>query len=217
LFTKPTFALEITGADTENTLRKSVFATADGIQNVVFSNLAQPLVRVALKLLQLLRTHRASHVGTGPYVPPDEAQHDEWISNEQDLVDATAKLEPELTTQYVNDKICVTTGSASVANEAKRAYKRRMFLQKVNSVMRNGLLKAIRGKTLLSHLENKDYVTAEIENLDAIAPTQATSLVRSTFSQSWQNAVGRESPHFKIFVIFQIPPRTPGHPWRNAF
>jgi hypothetical protein len=55
-----------------------------------------------------------------------------------------------------------------------------MLLQKVNSVMRHGLLKAIRGKTLLSHLENKDYVTAEIENLDAIAPTQATRLVSLT-------------------------------------
>jgi hypothetical protein len=89
-------------------------------------------------------------------------------------------LEAELTTHYVKDKISATTGSASVANEAKRAYKHRMLLQKVNSVMRHGLLKAIRGKTLLSHLENKDYVTAEIENLDAIAPTQATRLVSLT-------------------------------------
>ena len=72
---------------------------------------------------------------------------------------------------------------AAGGNVAKRAHKRRMLLQKVNSIMRNGLLRAIRGKTLLSHLENKEYVTAEIENLDTIAPSQATRLVSLTCVQ----------------------------------
>jgi hypothetical protein len=43
-----------------------------------------------------------------------------------------------------------------------------MLLQKVSSIMRDGLLQAIRGKTLLSHLENKVYVTEEIDNLNII-------------------------------------------------
>ena len=161
---KPTFALEITGSEAKNAMQKNVSAAAVGIQDATLSNLAQPLVRIALKLLQLLRTHRAAHTGPGPYVPPDDAAQDHWMSNEQDLVDAAAELEAELTTHYAKDKIDGT----GAANATKRAHKRRMLLQKVNSIMRNGLLRAIRGKTLLRHLENKEYVTAEIENLDTI-------------------------------------------------
>ena len=69
---KPTFALEITGSEAENTMRKNVFAAAVGIQDAALSNLAQPLVRIALKLLMLLCEHRAAHAGPGVYVPPDE-------------------------------------------------------------------------------------------------------------------------------------------------
>jgi hypothetical protein len=173
----PTFALEITGDEAENTLRKSVFAAADGIQDLE----SRPAVsQCCVEIAAASPDTQSVSCRPGPYVPPDDAQHDEWMRNEQDLVDATSELEAELTTHYVKDKISATTGSASVANEARRAYKHRMLLQKVNSVMRHGLLKAIRGKTLLSHLENKDYVTAEIENLDAIAATQATRLVSLT-------------------------------------
>jgi hypothetical protein len=181
---KPTFMVRWTLEENERNLRKLFFAAAVDVPDQTLSNLAQPLVRIALKLLELFRAHRAAHAGGAAYayVPPDDAQHDEWMLNEQDLVDATAELKAELSTQYVKDKIDATTGAASAANATKRAYKRRMLLQKVNSVMRNGLLKAIRGKTLLSvsHLENKDYVTAEIENFDAIASTQETRLVSLT-------------------------------------
>ena len=97
---KPTFALEITVSEAENAMRKNVFAAAVGIQDTTLSNLAQPLVRIALKLLQLLRTHRTAHTGPGPYVPPDDAAQDAWMGNEQDLVDAVAELEAELTTHY---------------------------------------------------------------------------------------------------------------------
>ena len=76
------------------------------------------------------------------------------MTNEQDLLDAVAELEAELTTHYVKDKI----DGAGAVNATKRANKRRMLLQKVNSIVRDGLLQAIRGKTLLSHLENKEYV-----------------------------------------------------------
>ena len=91
--TKPTFALEITGSEAENTMRKNVFAAAVGIQDATLSNLAQPLVRIALKLLQLLRTHRSAHAGPGAYNPPDDAAHDQWMANEEDLVDAAAEFE----------------------------------------------------------------------------------------------------------------------------
>jgi hypothetical protein len=40
--TKPTFALEITDSEVENTMRKNVFAAAVGIQDATLSNLAQP-------------------------------------------------------------------------------------------------------------------------------------------------------------------------------
>ena len=178
--TKSTFALQFTGSEAENAMRKLVFAAAVGIQDGALSNLAQPLVRIALKLFMLLRAHRAAHAGPGAYVPPDDAAHDHWMTNEQDLLDAVAELEAELTTHYVKDKIDATTGAGSGANIPKRASKRRMLLQKVNSIVRDGLLKAIRGKTLLSHLENKEYVTEEIENLNTITPAQATRLVSLT-------------------------------------
>jgi hypothetical protein len=98
------------------------------------------------------------------------------MTDEEDLVDDTAELEAELTTHYVKDKI---DGAAAV-NGPKRAYKRQMLLQKVNLIVWDGLLQAIRGKTLLSHLENKEYVTKEIENLNIITPVQATRLVSLT-------------------------------------
>ena len=161
-------------------MRKLVFAAAVGIQDGALSNLAQPLVRIALKLLMLLRAHRAAHAGPGAYVPPDDAAHDHWMTNEQDLLDAVAELEAELTTHYVKDKIDATTGAGAAANVQKRANKRRMLLQKVNSIVRDGLLQAIRGKTLLSHLENKEYVTEEIENLNTNTTAQATRLVSLT-------------------------------------
>jgi hypothetical protein len=175
MLAKPTFALEITGSEAENTMRKNVFAAAVGIQDATLSNLAQPLVRIALKLLMLLRAHRAAHAGPGAYVPPDGAAHDHWMTNEQDLLDAVAEIDAELNTHYVKDKI-----DGGVGNAPKRAHKRRMLLQKVSSIMRDGLLQAIRGKTLLSHLENKEYVTEEIENLNIITTAQATRLVSLT-------------------------------------
>jgi hypothetical protein len=173
---KLTFTLEITGSEAENTMRKNVFAASVGIQDATLSNLAQPLVRITLKLLMLLRAHRAAHAGPGAYVSPDDAAHDHWMTNEQDLLDAVAEIEDELNTYYVKDKI---DGTAA-ANVPKRAHKRRMLLQKVSSIMSDGLLQAIRGKTLLRHLENKEYVTEEIENLNIITTAQATLLVSLT-------------------------------------
>ena len=122
---KPTFSVEIKGTEAENALRKLIYAAAVGINDTTLSNLAQPLVQIALKLLQLLRAHRAAHViAAGLYVPPDDAAHDAWMLNEQDLKDAVAELESELTTHYVKDKIDATTGTGSVANVDKRAHKR---------------------------------------------------------------------------------------------
>ena len=88
-----TYALQITGSEAENAMRKLVYAAAVGIQDGALSNLAQPLVRIALKLLMLLRVHRAAHGGPGAYDPPDDAAHDHWMANEQDLLDAVAEIE----------------------------------------------------------------------------------------------------------------------------
>jgi hypothetical protein len=52
--TKSTFALQFTGSEAENAMRKMVFAAAVGIQDGTLSNLAQPLVRIALKLFMLV-------------------------------------------------------------------------------------------------------------------------------------------------------------------
>jgi hypothetical protein len=125
---KPTFTLVITDSEAENAMRKSFFAAAVGIQDAALSNLAQPLVRIALKLLQLLRAHRAAHAGPGAYVPPDDATHDDWMTNEQDLLDAVFELEAELTTHYVKDKIDATTGAGSAANIDDDVFY--LFLQK---------------------------------------------------------------------------------------
>jgi hypothetical protein len=144
--TKQTFTLQFTGSEAEHTMRKIVFAAAVGIQDATLSNLAQPLVRIALKLIQLLRTHRAAHVGPGVYDPPDDDAHNQWMANEQDLVDATAELETELTTHYVKDKIDATTGAGSAANVPKRAYKRLMLLQKVNSIVGMGCCRQFEGR-----------------------------------------------------------------------
>jgi hypothetical protein len=98
------------------------------------------------------------------------------MTNEQDLLDAVAEIEAELNTHYVKDKI----DGVAATKVSKRGHKRRMLLQKVSSIMRDGLLQAIRGKTLISHLENKEYVTEEIENLNTITTAQATRLVSLT-------------------------------------
>jgi hypothetical protein len=55
-----------------------------------------------------------------------------------------------------------------------------MLLQKVNSIVRDGSLQAIRGQTLLSYLQNQEYVQKEIDSLNAISPEQATRLVSLT-------------------------------------
>ncbi len=65
----------------------------------MLSNLAQPLVRIALKLLELLRAHRAAHAAGGGYVPPDAAAQDTWMQNDNDLVEAVEELEAEFNTQ----------------------------------------------------------------------------------------------------------------------
>ncbi len=67
--TKSTFVWQFTGSEAENAMRKLVFAASVGIQDGTLSNLAQPLVRIALKLLMLLRAHRAAHAVPGAYVP----------------------------------------------------------------------------------------------------------------------------------------------------
>ena len=95
------------------------------VNDQTLSHLTQPLVRIALKLLQLFRAHRAAHAtGGGAYVPPDDAAaQNQWMANEHDRVCvfitavpitcasvvAVQELEAEFTTQYVKEKIDSTT------------------------------------------------------------------------------------------------------------
>ena len=62
--------------ENERNLRKLFFAAAADIPDQMLSNSAQPLIRIALKLLELLRAHRAAHAAGGAYVPPDDATQD---------------------------------------------------------------------------------------------------------------------------------------------
>jgi hypothetical protein len=70
----PTFALEITGDEAENTLRKSVFAAADGIQDLE----SRPAVsQCCVEIAAASPDTQSVSCRPGPYVPPDDAQHDE--------------------------------------------------------------------------------------------------------------------------------------------
>jgi hypothetical protein len=70
---KPTFMVRWTMEENEHNLRKLFFAAAVDIPDQTLLNLAQPLVRIALKLLELFRAHRAAHAGGSAYAPPDDA------------------------------------------------------------------------------------------------------------------------------------------------
>ena len=122
--TKPAYTVRWTEEDNERNLRKLFFAAAVDIPDPMLSNLAQPLVRIALKLLELLRAHRAAHGAGGGYVPPDAVAQDTWMQNDNDLVEAVEELEAEFNTQYVKDKIDATTGKEEVyaADEDQHAH-----------------------------------------------------------------------------------------------
>ena len=181
--TKPGYTVRWTEEENERTLRKLFFAAAVDIPDQMLSNLAQPLVRVALKLLELLRAHRAAHVGPGAYVPPDDATQDTWMQTDSDLVEAVEELEAEFNTQYVKDKIASTTGVGAADRATKRERKRYMLLMKINTLMRDGLLEAVKNKTLLSHIKNKEYVTNETEALNKFPASYATRIIPLTCIQ----------------------------------
>jgi hypothetical protein len=81
--TKPAYTVRWRDEENERNLRKLFFAAAADIPDQMLSSfLAQPLVRIALKLLELLRAHRAAHAGVGAYVPPDDATQDNWMQTD---------------------------------------------------------------------------------------------------------------------------------------
>ena len=149
--------------ENERNLRKLFFAAA---ADQMLSSLAQPLVRITLKLLELLRAHRAAHAAGGAYVPPDDATQDNWMQTDSDLVEAVEELEAEFNTQYVKDKIDATTCPGAAERAAKRARKKYTLLMRINTLMRDGLLETVKDKTLLSHIKNKEYVQTEIDALN---------------------------------------------------
>ncbi len=132
-------------------------------------------------MIHLLREHRTAYTG-GPaaYVPPVQDEQVGCLDADPDLVASMEELEAVFVTHYVKDKI---DNLAKVENAAKRASKRKLLLQNVNAVMRDGLLAALRGKTLLSHLENKPYVVSEIDALDVISTLHSESLIPLTCVQ----------------------------------
>ena len=65
--TKPAYKVRWKDEENERNLRKLFFAAAADIPDQMLSNLEQPFVRIALKLLELLRTHRAAHAAGGAY------------------------------------------------------------------------------------------------------------------------------------------------------
>ena len=69
--TKPAYTVLRKDEENERNLRKLFFAAAADIPDQMLSNLEQPFVRIALKLLELLRAHRAAHGAGGGYAPPD--------------------------------------------------------------------------------------------------------------------------------------------------
>jgi hypothetical protein len=141
--------LHFTGEEDERKLRKLFFAASVDIADQSMSIIAQPLVYIALKLLQILRQHRAAHGCVGPYTPPHVAVQDDWMANDDDLVAAVEDLEAEFTTQNLKDKFDAMTGPRSVGNGSKRVRKRYSLLKRANSLMCDGLLEVVKGKTLL--------------------------------------------------------------------
>jgi hypothetical protein len=71
--TKPAYTVPWKDEENERNLRKLFFAAVADIPDQMLSNSAQPLIRIALKLLELLRAHRSAHATGGAYVPPDDA------------------------------------------------------------------------------------------------------------------------------------------------
>ena len=116
-------------------------------------------------------------------MPPDAAAQDTWMQNDSDLVEAVEELEAEFNTQYVKDKIDATTGPGAADRAARRARKKHALLMKINTLMRDGLLEAVKNKTLLSHIKNKEYVTNEIEALNKFPASYATRIIPLTCIQ----------------------------------
>ncbi len=96
--TKPAYTVRWMEEENERNLRKLFFAAAVDIPDPMLSNLAQPLVRIALKLLELLRAHRAAYGSGGGYIPPDDAAQDHWMQTDTDLVETVEELDAEFNT-----------------------------------------------------------------------------------------------------------------------
>jgi hypothetical protein len=111
-----------------------------------------------------------------------------WMEEENernhiDLVEAVEELDVEFNTQYVKDKIDSTTGAGAVERATKRARKKYTLLMRINTLMRDGLLEAVKNKTLLSHIKNKEYVQTEIEALNKFPASYATLIIPLTCIQ----------------------------------
>jgi hypothetical protein len=105
------------------------------------------------------------------------------MQTDSDLVETVEELEAEFNTQYVKDKIDATTGAGAAERAGKRARKKYTLLMRINTIMRDGLLEAVKDKTLLSHIKNKEYVQTEIEVLNKFPASYVTCIIPLTCIQ----------------------------------
>ena len=92
-------------------------------------------------------------------------------------------MEAEFNTQYVKDKIDTTTCTGAAERAGKRARKKYTMLMRINTFMRDGLLEAVKDKTLLNHIKNKEYVQTEIDTLNKFPASYATRIIPLTYIQ----------------------------------
>ena len=106
------------------------------------------------------------------------------MQTDSDLVETVEELEAEFNTQYVKDKIdAAITGAGAADRAVKRARKKYTLLRTINTLMRDGLLEAVKDKTLLSHIKNKEYVQTEIDALNKFPASYATRIIPLTCIQ----------------------------------
>jgi len=98
-------------------------------------------------------------------------------------VETVEELEAEFNTQYVKDKIDTTTCTGAAERAGKRARKKYTMLMRINTFMRDGLLEAVKDKTLLNHIKNKEYVQTEIEVLNKFPASYVTCIIPLTCIQ----------------------------------
>ena len=175
------YHVEFDGHETEQALAVKFYGAAEGIRpsEPHLARLAKIVVRIAQRQTHKLREHRNAHEGDDEYVPPTAAEEDAWRNDDAAMKEAFSRLSGELETLYAQKRMNAVTaaGAYTAAAQAQQQRLRLGVFEELNCILRNGLLAATRKLTLLSHLANKPYVLAEIDNLDQINETNSRRVV----------------------------------------